>query len=263
MGLQRSTPGILGTIRDHGGERRARAGATVARLDRGRHLALYPAREHSHPANVFRAQWQTISFVRLQPDHPTDREQCLDYRGNHRRTRKHAHNRTFRTRARPLRTQCDAEAKGERIFMIADRGLRIAERKEKNARVADATMSVEDFRKRTFEFGIRVVRLVQALAKTDAGRVIGNQLLRSGTAVGANYRAAARARSRAEFMAKMGIVEEECDESLYWLEMLKEVGLMNANRLEKLRDEGSEILSMVGASIRTARGNAKGSFHSR
>jgi four helix bundle protein len=141
--------------------------------------------------------------------------------------------------------------------MIADRGLRIAERKEKNARVADATMSVEDFRKRTFEFGIRVVRLVQALAKTDAGRVIGNQLLRSGTAVGANYRAAARARSRAEFMAKMGIVEEECDEALYWIDMLIELQLINANRTRDLRTEANELLAIVVASIRTARGNNK------
>jgi four helix bundle protein len=155
-----------------------------------------------------------------------------------------------------------------RAFALIPEELRIAEsglRKEQkqSARVADASLSVEDFRRRTFQFGVRVVRLVEALSKNEVGRVIGNQLLRSGTAVGANYRAAARARSRAEFIAKMGIVEEECDESLYWLEMLKEVGLMNANRLEKLRDEGNEILSMVVASIRTARGNAKGSVHYR
>jgi four helix bundle protein len=140
--------------------------------------------------------------------------------------------------------------------MIAHRGLRIADRK-KSARVADSLMSAEDFRKRTFRFGIRIVRLVQALAKNDAGRVIGNQLIRSGTAVGANYRAATRARSRAEFIAKMGIVEEECDESLYWIDMLAELELVTANRLTELRREAGEILSIVVASIRTARGNAK------
>ncbi len=113
--------------------------------------------------------------------------------------------------------------------MIANRGSRIAERKEKRARVADAAMSIEDFRKRTFEFGVRIIRLVQALGKTDAGRVIGSQLLRLGTAVGANYRAAARERSRAEFVTKMGIVEEECDEALYWIAMLVELQLLNAN----------------------------------
>ncbi len=118
-------------------------------------------------------------------------------------------------------------------------------------------MSTDDFRKRTFQFGIRVVRLVQALAKTEVARVIGNQLLRAGTAVGANYRAAARARSRADFVAKMGIVEEECDEALYWLEMLVELQLVDEGRLKDLRTEANEILSIVVASIRTARGNAK------
>ena len=87
--------------------------------------------------------------------------------------------------------------------------------------------------------------------------MIGNQLLRSATAVGANYRAAARARSRADFTAKMGIVEEECDETLYWLEMLVELQLINADRLKELRAEGNEILAIVVASIRTARGNTK------
>jgi len=114
--------------------------------------------------------------------------------------------------------------------MIEDRGLRIADRKKQSARVADAVMSTEDFRRRTFQFGIRVIRLTKSLLKTDAARVIGKQLLRCATAVGANYRAAARARSRADFIAKMGIVEEECDETLYWLEMLTELRLINADR---------------------------------
>jgi four helix bundle protein len=141
--------------------------------------------------------------------------------------------------------------------MIADRGLRSAESREKTQRVADAVMSTDDFRKRTFQLGIRIVHLVQALPKSDASRVIGNQLLRSGTAVGANYRAAARARSRADFIAKMGIVEEECDESIYWIEMLSDLQLISAARLRDLRAEANEILAIVVASIRTARGNAK------
>jgi four helix bundle protein len=141
--------------------------------------------------------------------------------------------------------------------MISDRGLRIAERKTQTVHVADAAMSTEDFRKRTFRFGIRVVPLVQGLPRTDVARVIGNQLLRAGTAVGANYHAAARARSRADFIAKIGVVEEECDESLYWLEMLVELQLVNEGRLKDLRREANEILSIVVASIRTARGNAK------
>jgi len=142
--------------------------------------------------------------------------------------------------------------------MIEDRGLRIADRKKQSARVADAVMSTEDFRRRTFQFRIRVIRLTESLLKTDAARVIGKQLLRCATAVGANYRAAARARSRADFIAKMGIVEEECDETLYWLEMLIELRLINADRSKELRTEGNEILTIVVASIRTARRNAKG-----
>src|SRR5439155_1265938 len=92
--------------------------------------------------------------------------------------------------------------------MIADRGLRIADTEKKRARVADAVMSAEDFRKRTFQFGIRIIRLVQVLPKTDAARVIGDQLLRSATAVGANYHAAARARSLADFIAKMALLRK-------------------------------------------------------
>jgi four helix bundle protein len=141
--------------------------------------------------------------------------------------------------------------------MIADRGLRIAERIQKSARIAETTMSVEDFRRRTFQFGIRVVRMIEALPKTDAARVIGKQVLRSATAVGANYRAAARARSRADFIAKMGIVEEECDETLYWIDTLLELGLIAPNRIKDLRSEANEILAIVVASIRTARRNKK------
>jgi four helix bundle protein len=141
--------------------------------------------------------------------------------------------------------------------MIADRGLRSAERKERSARVAEGVMSTDDFRTRTFRFGIRVVRLVQTLSKAEGARVIGNQLLRSGTAVGANYRAAARARSRADFIAKMGIVEEECDETLYWIDMLIKLELVSGTSCKELRAEANEILAIVVASIRTARRNIK------
>jgi len=138
--------------------------------------------------------------------------------------------------------------------MIADRGLGIEERKGDTLRLADAVMSADDFRKRTFQFGIRIVRLVEALPKTDAARVIAKQLLRSGTAVGTNYRAAARARSWADFIAKMGVVEEECDESLYWLDLLIQLQLVSETRSKALRGEANEVLSIVVASIRTARG---------
>jgi len=137
--------------------------------------------------------------------------------------------------------------------MIADRGMRIAERKERSLRVAETVTSAEDFRRRTFEFGIRVIRLVESLPKTDGARVIGKQLLRCATAVGANYRAAARGHSRPDFIAKMGIVEEEWDESLYRLEMLVDLRLMRSSRSKNLRDEANEILSIVVTSIKTAR----------
>jgi four helix bundle protein len=111
-------------------------------------------------------------------------------------------------------------------------------------------MNSEEFKNRTKAYGLRLIRLVESLPKTKA---IAAQLVRCGISVGANYRAACRARSRADFAAKMGVVEEECDESLYWMELLIEAGLVKANLLASLRNEGSEILSIVVSSIRTAR----------
>lgn len=114
-------------------------------------------------------------------------------------------------------------------------------------------MTKEEFRKRTMTFGLRAIRVVQSLSKNDIAQVLGKQLLRAGTSVGANYRAAIRGRSRADFIAKMGIVEEECDEALYWMEMLIESKLVKEKLLAALRDEGNQILSIVVASIKTAR----------
>jgi four helix bundle protein len=115
------------------------------------------------------------------------------------------------------------------------------------------TMDAEEFKKRTKAFAIRVVRLVEALPNAKAAESIGKQLLRCGTSVGANYRAACRARSKADFVAKMGIVEEECDECIYWMEILVELQLVDEKRLIDLKSEGIEILSMTVASIRSAR----------
>ena len=114
-------------------------------------------------------------------------------------------------------------------------------------------MNPEEFRKRTKAFALRIVRLAEALPASKTGSVMGKQLLRCGTSVGANYRAACRARSRAEFVAKMGIVEEECDESVYWMELLIDSGQVEAALLEELVKEANEILAMVVASINTAR----------
>jgi len=114
-------------------------------------------------------------------------------------------------------------------------------------------MTTKELTERTFQFGVRVVRAVESLPKTDTARTLGKQLLRAGTSVGANYRAAARARSRADFVAKLGIVEEECDETIYWMEMVVELKLLKAARLAKLLAEANELLAIVVASIKTAR----------
>ncbi len=114
-------------------------------------------------------------------------------------------------------------------------------------------MTSDEFKKRTRAFALRVIHLVDSLPRSRTAGIIGGQLLRAGTSVGANYRAACRARSPADFVAKMGIVEEECDESAYWMECLVEAGIMKSNRLASLLKEADEILSMVVASIRTSR----------
>ena len=87
-------------------------------------------------------------------------------------------------------------------------------------------MNREDIKKRTKGFALRVVRLVETLPKSRTSEVIGKQLLRSGTSVGANYRAACRAKSPADFISKMGTVEEEADESMYWMELLVEAEIV-------------------------------------
>ena len=114
-------------------------------------------------------------------------------------------------------------------------------------------MTPDELKERTKAFGLRVIRLSEALPKSKTSEVLGRQLLRSGTSVGANYRAACRAKSRADFAAKMKIVEEECDESVYWMELLIESGKVRAGLLEDLMKEGNEILSVVVASVKTAR----------
>ena len=114
-----------------------------------------------------------------------------------------------------------------------------------------------EFKKRTKQFAIRVIRLVESLPQRRSAEVIGKQLLRSATSVGANYRAACRARSSSEFCAKLGIVEEEADESVYWMELLIESSIVRRELLEELLREGDEIVAMVVASIKTSRGGSR------
>ena len=106
---------------------------------------------------------------------------------------------------------------------------------------------------RTKQLGLRIIRLVQALPRNDVAGILGKQLLRSGTSVGANYRAACRGRSPADMIAKLKIVEEEADESCYWMELLIEAKIVPSKRLQPLQLETNEILAMTVASIKTFR----------
>jgi four helix bundle protein len=110
-----------------------------------------------------------------------------------------------------------------------------------------------ELKRRTKAFALRILKLVDALPKTIAGRVLASQIVRSGTSVAANYRAACRARSTAEFIAKMGIVEEESDETLFWLELLEESDLVSAPKLVAIKQEANELIAITIASIKTAR----------
>lgn len=111
----------------------------------------------------------------------------------------------------------------------------------------------EELKQRTKAYSLRCIDLALALPDTDLGRTIRRQLLRCGTSVGSNYRAAARAKSPADFVSKMGTVEEEADECLFWMEVIIEKGLLEKDRIAPLYQEGDEILSIVVTSIKTAR----------
>jgi four helix bundle protein len=106
---------------------------------------------------------------------------------------------------------------------------------------------------RTKLFALRIIRLFSALPNSDLARVIGKQLLRSGTSVGANYREACRARSNAELISKLGIVTQELDETIYWMELLVEGEVVPAARLAELRTEAEELLKIFVTSIRTTK----------
>jgi four helix bundle protein len=110
-------------------------------------------------------------------------------------------------------------------------------------------MKADDLKKRTKQFALRILKLVAALPNTVQGRAIGNQLVRAGTAVAANYRAACRGRSKAEFIAKLGTVAEEADESTFWMELIIEGELLKAQKVEALLTEAIEprrIMRVLG-----------------
>jgi len=114
-------------------------------------------------------------------------------------------------------------------------------------------MNSDELKKRTKQFALRVMELVDALPKTTAGRAIGGQLIRSGTSVGANYRAACRGRSKAEFAAKLGTVAEEADESCFWLELIVEGGLLAESMVRSLYDEANALTAIFTAAAKTSR----------
>ena len=114
-------------------------------------------------------------------------------------------------------------------------------------------MDANEPKHRTKQFGLRVIRLVEALPTSRTANVIGNQLLRAGTSVGANYRSACRGRSKPDFISKVGIAIEEADEALYWMEMLIEAGLVSEERPADLMNEGNELVAILTASVKTAR----------
>ena len=120
---------------------------------------------------------------------------------------------------------------------------------------------IADLKLRTKRFALEAIRLSARLPKTPEFLIITRQLMRSATSVGANYRAACRAKSRPDFLLKLSIVEEEADESVFWLEMLSELEKPNHAEVTRLMDEANQLLSIVIASKRTARANALSSAH--
>jgi four helix bundle protein len=109
---------------------------------------------------------------------------------------------------------------------------------------------------RTKVFAIRIIKFYGKLPKTDEARVLGRQLLRSGTSVAANYRAACRAKSQADFISKMGTVVEEIDESLLWLELLEGAGICSTPQITEPKAQADELVRIFQTSLSTAKGNA-------
>lgn len=114
-------------------------------------------------------------------------------------------------------------------------------------------MDEQAFKERTKKLALRVIELTEALPRSRASEVIARQLLRSATSVGANYRAACRGKSTADVLAKLAIVEEEADETAYWLELLVESAIVGEEQISELLRETNEITAMVVASIKTLR----------
>jgi len=114
-------------------------------------------------------------------------------------------------------------------------------------------MNNENLKLRTKQFALRIIKLVESLSRDTTANILGRQLLRAGTSVGANYRAACRSKSVADFISKMGTVEEEADESGYWMELLVDADKIRPVKITALLEEANELTAIAVASIRTAR----------
>ena len=117
---------------------------------------------------------------------------------------------------------------------------------------SEKVVRTADLKARTKQFALRVMKMVDTLPRTIQGRTIAKQIIRSATSVAANYRAACRARSRAEFIAKIGVVEEEADESCFWLELIIDSGLLTDERIRPLLSEAGELVAIMAASRKSA-----------
>ena len=111
----------------------------------------------------------------------------------------------------------------------------------------------QQLKDRTKTFALRIIRMAEVLPKTRSANIIANQILRSSTSMAANYRAVGRARSKAEFIAKIGVVLEEADETVFWLEMLADSGIVSLEKLKSLEQEANELMLIFSASRRTAK----------
>lgn len=118
-------------------------------------------------------------------------------------------------------------------------------------------MDSEELKQRTKQFALRIIRLVESLPKSTTGRAISNQLVRSGTSTAANYRAVCRSRSKADFISKLGIVIEECDESAFWMELVADSNLMKKDLIDPLLNEANELVAIFVSSRKTSMENNK------
>ena len=111
----------------------------------------------------------------------------------------------------------------------------------------------QELRRRTKDFALRIMRMCRTIPSTRETNIINNQILRSATGVAANYRAVGLARSKAEFISKLGVVLEEADETVFWLELLSDIGIIPASKLRELMAEGNELVAIFLASRKTAK----------